>query len=117
MDFEFYLERRKQQKIFTGKKTLSQEIKQGIHLLIFTLLFFIIVLTVTFLINSSQSSLKDHTITQLQIKQRELEKYEQDLQNKIRNLKVLEEFEKDPVKNKMEKLENPEYIKSDKVEN
>ena len=67
LSFEDIKYRKKEGKIIHRKKTLSQEIKKSIYLLICTLLGIIVLLSIVFLLNTSQSTQKGYILQQEQI--------------------------------------------------
>ena len=82
--FEDIKYRRKEGKIISRKATLSQEVKKSIYLLIFTLLGIIILLSIVFLLNTSQSTQKGYILQQEQVdKQNFLSQNEQLLEKII----------------------------------
>jgi hypothetical protein len=67
LSFEDIKHRRREGKIFSRKTTLSQEVKKSIYLLMFTLLGIIVLLSIVFLLNTSQSTQKGYILQQEQL--------------------------------------------------
>ena len=68
-DFDF-LQRRRQGKIIPKKKPLSKEVKKSITWLTFTLIFLTVILSIVYLLNTTQSNQKGYALKQEQIKKR-----------------------------------------------
>ena len=67
LSFEDLKYRKKEGKIIPRKATLSQEVKKSLFLLIFTLLGIIVLLSIVFLLNTSQATQKGYILQQEQI--------------------------------------------------
>jgi hypothetical protein len=67
LSFEDIKFRKKEGKIMHRKATLSQEVKKSIYLLIFTLLGIIVLLSIVFLLNTSQATQKGYILQQQQV--------------------------------------------------
>lgn len=65
--FEDLKYRKKEGKILPRKTTLSQEVKKSIFLLIATLLGLIVLLSIVFLLNTSQATQKGYILQQQQL--------------------------------------------------
>ncbi len=100
----------RQGRIITKKKSLSQEIKRSIFLLIFTLLSLIVVLSIVFLLNTSQTYQKGNILQQEQEKKKDLMDLNHELLNKIIDAISYQKIEESPIIKAMQKPENPEYI-------
>ncbi len=83
LSFEDIKYRKKDGKNFTRKATLSQEIKKSIYLLMFTLLGIIILLSIVFLLNTSQSTEKGYVLQQEQVDKENFLSQSRDLLEKI----------------------------------
>lgn len=110
MDFEL-AERRRQGKVIPRKNPLSKEIRQSIYLLIFTLLSIIVILSIVYLLNTTQANQKGYELLQEQIKKEELLTENENLLNKITEAKTTNKIEDSNAIKEMQKPENPEYIK------
>lgn len=67
LSFEDIKYRKKEGKIIPRKATLSQEVKKSIYLLVFTLLGIIVLLSIVFLLNTSQATQKGYILQQQQL--------------------------------------------------
>ncbi len=67
LSFDDIKYRKKEGKIIARKATLSQKVKKSIFLLMFTLLGIIVLLSIVFLLNTSQSNQKGYILQQQQI--------------------------------------------------
>lgn len=110
MDFEL-AERRRQGKIIQRKNPLSKEVKQSIHMLIFTLLSIIVILSIVYLLNTTQSNQKGYQLLQEQLKKEQLKKENENLLNKITKAKATNKIDVNSGIKTMQKPENPQYIK------
>lgn len=108
MDFEF--KRKKQGRIITKRVPLSAEIKKSITWLIFTLIFLIILLSIVYLLNTTQSSQKGYQLKQEQIKKEQLELQNRDLITKIISAMSYHKIETSKKVESMLKAENLLYI-------
>lgn len=115
MDFEL-AERRRQGKIIQRKNPLSKEIKQSIYLLFFTLLSIIVILSIVYLLNTTQANQKGYALLQEQIKKEQLLSENENLLNKITEAKTTNKIEDSSAVKEMRKAENPQYIKLPKEE-
>lgn len=105
-----YLDRKREGKIFTRKKTLSEEVKRSIFMLIFTLLSIIIILSIVLLLNDSNSYQKGYALKEQQIQKDQLEQQNRELINKIIDLTIYSRIENSPLLKSMIKLESPTYL-------
>jgi len=112
MDFDL-MQRRRMGKIISRRNTLSQEVKKSIYLLVFTLLGIIVILSIVFLLNTSQSSQKGYILQQQQIKKEQLTLQNHDLVNKIIEAMTFQRIQDSPIIKAMLKPENPTYIKEE----
>jgi len=115
MDFDL-AERRRQGKIVPRKKPLSGQVKKVISLLIFTLLFLIVILSIVYLLNTTQSSQKGYTLKQEQLKKDDLLLQNRGLVQNIIEAMSFDKIEESELVKGMEKAENPIYIKDEKTE-
>jgi cell division protein FtsL len=107
-----FAERSRQGKIITRKKPLSIEIKKSIYLLVFTLLSIIVILSIVFLLNTSQTYQKGNILQQEQIKKEQLLFENRELINKIIDAMAYQKVEDSPLIKGMQKPDNLEYIKA-----
>lgn len=110
------IERRRSGKIITKKKPLSLEVKKSLYMLIFALLGIIVVLSIVFLLNTSQSSQKGYVLKQQELKKEALMLQNHDLVNKIIDVMTYQKVEDNPIIKGMTKPENLQYIKLPKQE-
>lgn len=115
MDFEF-AERRRQGKIIPRKNPLSQEIKRSIYMLICTLLSIIVILSIVYLLNTTQANQKGYELLQQEIKKEELVSEQEELLNKVTEAKASNKIEGNDSIKEMQKPTNPQYIKLPKEE-
>ncbi len=113
MDFEL-LTRRRTGKIIPKKRPLSQEVKKSIYMLIFALLGIIVVLSIVFLLNTSQSSQKGYVLQQEQLQKEQLILQNHELINKIIEAMTYKRIEDSPLLKLMQKPEGLVYLKEDK---
>ncbi len=83
LSFEDIKYRKKEGKIIPRKATLSQEVKKSIYLLVFTLLGIIVLLSIVFLLNTSQATQKGYILQQQQIDKENFLSRNRDLIEKI----------------------------------
>lgn len=112
MDFDL-AERRRQGKIVTRKKPLSGQVKKVISLLIFTLLFLIVILSIVYLLNTTQSSQKGYTLKQEQLRKDDLQLENRGLVQNIIQAMSFDKIEQSEIVKSMTKVENPLYIEAD----
>jgi hypothetical protein len=105
------IERRRSGKIITKKKPLSIEVKKSLYMLIFALLGIIVVLSIVFLLNTSQSSQKGYVLKQQELKKEALMLQNHELVNKIIDVMTYQKVEDNPIIKGMIKPENLQYIK------
>ena len=108
------IERRRQGKIIPRKKPLSQEVRKSIYLLCFALLTIIVLLSIVFLLNTSQSAQKGFILKQEQNRKEELLLQERELVTKIIEARAYSKIEASEIVEVMEKSENPIYIETEK---
>jgi len=80
-------------------------------MLIFALLAIIVVLSIVFLLNTSQSSQKGYVLKQQELKKEDLLLQNHDLVTKIINAMTYQRVEDNPIIKGMIKPENLQYIK------
>lgn len=107
-------EKRRTGKIFSRKKTLSQEIRKSIFMLVFTLLGLIVILSIVFLLNTSQSSQKGYVLNQEQLKKEQLTLQNHELVNKIIQAMTYTRIETSPVRKTMQPPETIQYMEKEK---
>ncbi len=110
MDFEI-IERQRQGKNITKKKTFSEEIKKSIYMLMFTLFAIILTLSITYLLNTTQSNQKGYELDQEQSRQEKLIIERDNVINKIIEVMSYKKLEQNPLLQKMLKPEVTEHIK------
>lgn len=108
-DFDF-LQRRRQGKIIPKKTPLSKEVKKSITWLLFTLVFLTVILSIVYLLNTTQSSQKGYSLKQEQIRKEQLELQKRQLVNQIIEAMSFNKIEESTIVEGMEKAENPIYI-------
>ncbi len=108
-DFDF-LQRRRQGKIIPKKKPLSKEVKKSITWLTFTLIFLTVILSIVYLLNTTQSNQKGYALKQEQIKKEQLELQKRQLVNQIIEAMSFNKIEDSSIVENMKKTENPIYI-------
>jgi len=86
-------------------------------MLIFTLLGLIVILSIVFLLNTSQSSQKGYILNQAQLKKEQLTIKNHELINKIINAMKYNRIETSPVKQTMEPPTTIQYISKDNNNN
>lgn len=105
------IERRRYGKIITKKNTLSFQIKKSIYWLFSALLGIIIILSIVFLLNTSQTYQKGNVLQLEQQRKEELLMQNRALINKIIEAMASQKIENSPILKSMLKPENTEYIK------
>lgn len=109
MDFEL-AQRRRRGKIIVPKKTLSLQVRRSISLLIGTLVFLIVLISIVYLLNTTQSSQKGYVLKQEQIHKDELLLQDRNMVNDIIDAQSYNKIEESDIVKKMIKPENPKYI-------
>jgi uncharacterized membrane protein required for colicin V production len=109
MDFDL-MQRRRTGKTIPKKTPFSQEVKKGIYMLTFTLLGLIVLLSIVFLLNTSQSSQKGYVLKQEQLKKEELLTLNHNLVNKIIEEMTYKKIENSPIIKLMQKPKNQTYL-------
>ena len=109
MDFNLS-DKRKTGKIFSKKDTFSQEVKKSIFMLVFTLLGLIVILSIVFLLNTSQSSQKGYILNQAQLKKEQLTLQNHELVNRIIDAMTYARIETSPIKQSMQAPETLQYV-------
>jgi hypothetical protein len=109
MDFDA-LKRRRSGKIIPRKNPLSHDVKRSIFQLIFALLGIIVLLSIVFLLNTSQSSQKGYILQQEQNKKEQLTLQNHELINRIIEAMTFQRIQDSPIIKAMLKPENPVYI-------
>ncbi len=106
--------RKPEGKIINKKIPLSQEIKRGIYLLVFTLLGIIVTLGTVFLLNTSQATQKGYILKKEQIDKEQSLFINRDLINKIIEAQSFKTIEEKIMGKKMKPVEGLTYIKEKK---
>ena len=104
------IELRKEGKIITKKQPLSQTVKRSISLLFFALLFIIVVLSIIFIMNSSQAYQKGNVLKQEKTKKETLLMENRRLIDEIIKSMAYDKIEQSDQVKSMKKPENPQYI-------
>jgi|WetSurMetagenome_2_1015567.scaffolds.fasta_scaffold195754_2 hypothetical protein len=107
-------EKRRAGKIISRKNTLSQEVKKSIFMLVFTLLGLIVILSIVFLLNTSQSSQKGYILNQEQLKKEQLNLQNRDLVNKIIQAMTYNRIDASPIRQSMQQPETIQYVDKEK---
>jgi len=97
VDEDILLKKRYSKKIIKTRTTLSHEVKRAVIWLVFGLVLITVVLSVVFLLNTSNSAQKGYIHSQLQLQNKELETINKDLRMKVlqaRSILYLESLEK-----------------------
>lgn len=108
------VEKRRAGKIISRKNTLSQDVKKSIFMLIFTLLGLIVILSIVFLLNTSQSSQKGYILNQEQLKKEQLTLQNHELVNKIIQAMTYNRIDSSPILKSMQKPEILQYMEKEK---
>ena len=108
------IELRKEGKIITKRKPLSHDVKRSISLLLFTLLFIIIVLSIIFIMNGSQTYQKGNVLEQEKLKKEKLLMQNRDLIDQIIKSTAYKKINESKQVQSMQKPENPQYIEPEK---
>ncbi len=101
---------RRHGKVITKKLTLSQEVKKSIYWLFFTLLSIIVLLSIVFLLNTSQSNQKGYILQKEQVDKDKYELQKRELIDKIIQAESLKNIEQNAQVKKMQKPSNPLYL-------
>jgi hypothetical protein len=104
------IEKRRQGKLILKKIPLSVQVKKSIYLLLSALLALIVILSIVFLLNTSQSAQKGHILNQEQLRKEQLLLQNRNLIQKIIEAQAYSKIEESPLINSMIKPENPIYI-------
>lgn len=111
MDFELS-QRRRRGKLIPPKKTLSLQVKRSISLLIGTLIFLVVLISIVYLLNTTQSSQKGYVLQQEQLRKDDLLLQDRNLINKIIDAQSYNKIEESDLVQDMVKPENPLYIEA-----
>jgi hypothetical protein len=109
MDFDL-LQKRRTARIIPKKTPLSQEVRRSILMLAFALTSIIVILSIVFLLNTSQSSQKGYILKQEQLKKEQLTLQNHDLVNKIIDAMAYSRIENSPFIKEMQKPETVQYL-------
>lgn len=109
------VERRRYGKILIKKNTLSFQVKRSIYWLFSALLGIIIILSIVFLLNTSQTYQKGNVLQLQQQKKEELLIQNRALINKIIDAMASQKIENSDILKSMLTPENPQYIKDSKA--
>lgn len=103
-------------KIINKKIPLSQEIKRSIYLLIVTLFSLIVLLSIVFLLNTSNATQKGYILTKEQIDKEKFLLINRDLIQKIIEAQSFRNIQEKIMGKKMEPPENLKYIVEKKID-
>jgi preprotein translocase subunit YajC len=107
---------KKRGKLIPSKAPLSVEIKKSIYMLMSTLFLIILLVSIVYLLNSSQSTQKGYSLKQQQIKKDDLIDQSRELIGKIILVQSFKNIEANPFVQAMIKPENIVYIEKDQQE-
>ena len=110
---DFEIRRRKQGKIIPKRTPLSKEIKKSITWLLFTLVFLTVILSIVYLLNTTQSSQKGYQLKQEQIRKEQLELQRRNLVNNIIEAMSFHKIENSEIVSSMLKAETTIYIEDE----
>ncbi len=88
----------------------SQELKKSIFMLIFTLLAIIVLVSIVYLLNSSQTTQKGYALKQQQLEKDQLNEESHDLVRKIIQAQSFKNIQNNPLVQNMIKPEKPVYL-------
>jgi hypothetical protein len=111
MDFDL-LQKRRAGKIMPRKIPLSRQVKKSISMLIFALLFLIIILSIVYLSNKTQSSQQGYVLKQEQLIKESLLLEKRQLINKINEAKSFQTIDESSLLEEMVEAPEPTYIKA-----
>ncbi len=97
-------------KIIRKRTPLSQEVRKTIVALLFGLILITVVLSIVFLLNTSNSAQKGYVHSQLILQNEELENINKELRMKVLKAKSMFRLEESDKIYNMEKPEDPAYI-------
>jgi hypothetical protein len=97
-------------KIIRKRTPLSQEVRKTIIALLFGLVLITVVLSIVFLLNTSNSAQKGYVHSQLILQNEELENINKELRMKVLKAKSMFMLEESDKMYDMEKPEDPTYI-------
>lgn len=114
MSLEDLIQRYQHGKIIPKKMPFSQEVKRSIYLLVFTLLGLIVLLSIVFLLNSSQFTQKGYIFKEEQALKEQFLLKNRELINKIIEAQSSKTIESSQTIKGMHKPENPIYVEPKK---
>lgn len=98
------------------KKTLSLQVKRSISLLIGALVFLTVLISIVYLLNTTQSSQKGYVLQQEQLHKDDLMLQDRNLINEIIDAQSYNKIEGSEIVQDMQKPENPIYIEAPQEE-
>lgn len=110
MSLEELIERRLSSKIIPRRIPLSQEIRRGIYLLVFSLLSIIVVLNIIFLQNTSLEPQKGIMLSELEYNKEYLLQKHKELTTKKIEAESLRKLEENELVKQMQEPENIIYV-------
>jgi len=105
VDEDILLKKRFGTKVLKKRTTLSQEVKRAIFWLLFGLVLITVVLSVVFLLNTSNSAQKGYIHSQLQLQNEELDNINKELRMKVLKARSILNLEST---NKIDEMLTPE---------
>jgi hypothetical protein len=114
MSLEELIARRYHGKIIPRKIPLSQEIKKNIYLLVFTLLFIIIILSIAFLLTTSGQAEQGNILQSIQSEKDQYTSQKRVLDDKILDAQSLKTIENSEKVQQMQKVEAPVYLEGNR---
>jgi hypothetical protein len=115
LSFEDIKYRKKEGKIIPRKTTLSQEVKKSIYLLIFTLLGIIVLLSIVFLLNTSQATQKGYALKQEELNRENFLSRNRELIEKIIQAQAYKTIEAKIAGKQMQPPESLTYVEDPKA--
>lgn len=97
-------------KVIKKRTTLSQEVKRTIIWLMFGLVLITVVLSVVFMLNTSNTAQKGYVHSQLQLQNEELDNINKELRMKVLKARSILNLEETSKIDDMVEAENPKYI-------
>lgn len=100
-------------KSMPNKNPLSVEIRKSIFMLVFALLAIIVMVSIVYLLNSTQTTSKGYSLKEQQLKEDLLTEESRDLINKIIQAQSFQNIKNNDIVKQMVKPETPVYIGDD----
>lgn len=106
---------KKRGRTFSARTPLSMEIKKSIYMLIFTLLAIIVLVSIVYLLNSSQTTQKGYTLKQQQLEKDLLNEEKNQWVSKIIQAQSFQNMKDSELVQKMITSEDPVYLLEEKA--